>query len=304
MREDVRKILTAQSAKPTAREVVSAFLERMPLGERGEPLLREFYWVLSDKPDPEGHMMILPGYCYNIMDKLHRTLCKSLPSFKETVIYADQAQLAQVKSHEEAKQFLKLDWYRFGKLLSLPMRVLRFLDLEMDDLLEREGLSNLKPEEEKLVEQILGSTWLKEKGVELESCELAKTLPPMLFTKQIQQVCERQEAWSQVAYQWGPEAMSELNRGMADGLVEFMDEGGELVGKTGRTNNYVFFLIAWPEIKEMLERKPLPYRTEVFDWLAPFREVNLVCIPTIENFYDFCEDIGLKFAGRTPKKPK
>jgi len=150
---------------------------------------------------------------------------------------------------------------------------------------------------------MLGSQWLEKKGVSLAdlpsgdlSATLVKTFMGNAPDRNLQQI------WSQVAFQWGPDAMSEFNRGIADGIEGFMDENGELAGETTRSNNYGFFLLLWPEIKEMLERDPLPNRTEVFQWVSRFDEAGLVSIPDIDNFHDFCESIGLKFAGRSPQK--
>jgi hypothetical protein len=36
----------------------------------------------------------------------------------------------------------------------------------------------------------------------------------------------------------------------------------------------------------------------VFEWITPFHEAGLICIPNIDYFRNFCESIGLKFAGR------
>jgi hypothetical protein len=66
VRDDVRKILTEQPAKPTAREVLWSVIEAMPLGERLDPLQKELIWVFGGKQKPEEHEFILPAYCYDI----------------------------------------------------------------------------------------------------------------------------------------------------------------------------------------------------------------------------------------------
>jgi hypothetical protein len=303
MREDVRKNLMEQSRKATAREVLWPLIQSMPLGERGEPIQKEMLWVLMGKQKPEEHEFILPTYCYNIFEKFARTIFQEFPLLSENVVCEDPSKLAQVKTYEEAKQFLKLDWYRFGKVIGIPVRLVRFFDLEIEKQVKHDGLWELEPDKEKDVVAMLGSQWLEKKGVSLAdlpsgdlSATLVKTFMGNAPDRNLQQI------WSQVAFQWGPDAMSEFNRGIADGIEGFMDENGELAGETTRSNNYGFFLLLWPEIKEMLERDPLPNRTEVFQWVSRFDEAGLVSIPDIDNFHDFCESIGLKFAGRSPQK--
>lgn len=284
-----------------------AFVGRMSLLKRGEPVCRALFWVVRGKLEPEAHSKVLPDYCYKIFEKLRVTLFKAYPSFEKTVSCTDQAGLAQVMCYEEVKQFVWVDWYQFGKVVSLPVRAARLFELELDKVLEKEGLLNLSVEDEKFVEQFLGVRSLKD-GLEgfrqLEADKIGGNSVLQLVRCGIEAALGQESMWSKVAYQWGPEAMPEFKRGVADGLKEFMDGDGQLVGQTTRTWNYIFFLLAWPEIQEMLERPARPNRTEVFGWLRPYQDAGLTSIPTVENFHDFCEDIGLKFAGRPAKKAK
>jgi hypothetical protein len=303
MREDVRKILAKQTPKPTAREVLWPLFQKMPLGERGEPVLKELLWVIQGRPNPDTHEFILPEYCYHIFDKLRVTVFQAFPALNETVVCHDPNKLAQVKTYGEAKQYLMLDWYRFGKPIGITLRLLRYFEFEIENHAKNEGLWELEPSQEHDAVTMLGSQWLEKSGVSvanLPTGDVAATLIQMFAATAPDQ--NIQQIWGQVARQWGPEAMAEFNRGIADGIKEFMDENGNLAEST-RTNNYAFFLILWPEIKGMLERNPLPNRTEVFEWLTPLHETGMISIPTIDNFRDFCEAIGLKFAGRTPQKP-
>jgi hypothetical protein len=59
MRDDVRKILTKQPAKPTARDVLWPLIESMPLGERLDPLQKELIWAFGGKQKPEEREFIL-----------------------------------------------------------------------------------------------------------------------------------------------------------------------------------------------------------------------------------------------------
>jgi hypothetical protein len=303
MREDVRKILTEQSAKPTAREVLWPLIEAMPLGDRLDPLLKEVTWVLMGKQNPEEHEFILPAYCYDIFEKSLHTVFQAFPKLSETVICPDPSKLANVKSYEEAKQFVELDWFRLGKAIGILMRMIRFLNLEIEDKLKEDGLWDLNPARENDMITMIGLAWLEKKSIQLANLtggDLSATLANNF--KGIAPNLNFQEIWSNIAFQFGPEAMAELNRGIVDGIKGFLDTSGELAGESTATSNHCFFLILWPEIKEMLERDQLPYRPEVFEWITPFHEAGFVCIPNIGYFNNFCESIGLKFAGRPPKK--
>lgn len=265
--------------------------------------MQELRWVLSGKLNPETHEFILPAYCYKILDKLALTLFQVFPKFGETVFCPDPSKLAHVKSYAEAKQFFDMDWYRFGKLIGVLRRMVRYLELEIEDQVKQDGMWELEPGKEKDVIAIIGSQWLEQKGVPLANLPAGNLVPSLIqaFTSTAPDK-DFQQIWSQVAFQWGPEAMSEFNRGIADGLKGFMDAAGQLVGETTRTENYYFFLMLWPEIKAMLAENPLPTRPEVFERLRSLNQTGFICLPTIDNFNDFCESIGLKFAGRETKK--
>jgi hypothetical protein len=277
----------------------------MPLGDRLDPFLKEVLWVLMGKQKPEEHEFILPAYCYNIFEKALRTIFQAFPMLSETVICPDPSKLANVKTFAEAKQFIQPDWFRVGKLIGILLRMIRFLDLEVEDKVKEDGLWELNHSREKDMVSIIGSEWLERKGVSLANLppgDLSATLVNIF--KGIAPEHNFYEMWSKIAFQFGPEAMAEFNRGVAAGIEGFLDVQGELAGESTATNNYFFFLILWPEIKEMLERDPLPNRPEVFRWITPFHEVGFVCLPNIDYFNNFCESIELKFAGRPPKKPR
>ena len=65
------------------------------------------------------------------------------PKFNETVVCPDPSKLAHVKSFAEAKQFVSLDWYRFGKLIGIPMRLVRYFDLEIENQVKQDGMWQL-----------------------------------------------------------------------------------------------------------------------------------------------------------------
>ena len=281
------------------RELIHDFLGRMSFEDRWKPLAEELQWVLAGSKNPSEHKYILPGYCYEILDVWRRTLFKNLPSLDDTLFIIRNADGKSVKE-------LRIDWRCLGRVIGIAERGLQFFDLEAISLLKADGLLDLKPEKEKMVLKLaFGNRWLKQ--------NLAKLiLRPHRYIKTVVEKCRSLyfrvrilgfSKWGHLAYRTGPEALAEFKAGLAEGQVGFLNNDGQLVGESNRARNYEFMLLAWPEIKEMLARQPLPTRTEVFDWTKPYTNAGLCSFIDIDQFRDFCEDIKLKFAGRTPKKP-
>jgi hypothetical protein len=282
----------------TEQELVRDFLGRMSFEDRWKPVAEEMQWVIGGCKNPAQHKKILPAYCYPILDAYRRTVFKNLPSLDDTIFVVKTADGKSVKQ-------LKIDWRCMGRVISIGERGVRFFDLEAIPILKAEGALNLEPEKEKLVLRFMfGNRWLKQKLAKL-------ILRPHRYVKRIIEKCLNLyfrikilgfSKWGRLAYQAGPEAVAEFKAGLAEGQVGFMDNDGKLVGESNRSSNYQFMLLAWPEIKEMLEKRPLPTKTDVFNWTKPYTKAGLCSFIDIDQFRDFCEDIKLKFAGRTPKK--
>src|ERR1700693_2739952 len=101
MRDDVRKNLNEQRVKPTAREILLPLFEAKPILERFEPMYHELLWVLLGKQNPQEHKFTLPAYCYNIFDKVARTIFEGFPPLHDTIYCPDPSKLAGVKTVEE-----------------------------------------------------------------------------------------------------------------------------------------------------------------------------------------------------------
>jgi hypothetical protein len=287
-----------QAAEPPARGLLLALADRMPFGERGERLAIEFFRVQTAKgpwDDPA-----LPNCCYKIFAKLHKTVFASIPLLDEIVYCPDPSKLTRVKSWEEAKKYIRFDWYRLGKVIGIPIRGVRFFEQELDTDLQKHGLSELNARELVFVRRVIGKKWLKEKLLWAET--ISEAIAPDSGKSAAAYYMDGERSWEKVAYQWGIEAMSEFKRGIADGIKDLLDENGELKGASTAFHNYAFFMILWPEINDFLSRDLMPTRTEVFKWIQPFHSAGLVNFPTIEYFRNFCESIELKFIGRTPNK--
>jgi hypothetical protein len=90
------------------------------------------------------------------------------------------------------------------------------------------------------------------------------------------------------AYYWSPAAMTEYNEGYAEGWTAFLDENGQLTGETSRSETYAFLLLAWPEIKAMLEANPRKTLSDLHEWLLPFMRVGASPYLDIEQLRDVC----------------
>jgi hypothetical protein len=282
----------------TDQELIQHFLGRKAFEDRWKPVAEEMQWVIGGCKNLDQHKRILPDYCYPILDACRRTVFKNFPSIEDTIFV--------LKNPDGTVKKLRIDWRCMGRAISIGERGLRFFDLEAIPLLKADGILDLKPEKEEMVLRMMfGNRWLKQKLAKL-------ILRPHRYIKTLVEKCRNLyfrikilgfSKWGHLAYREGPEAVAEFKAGLAEGQVGFLDNDAKLVGESSRSSNYLFMLLAWPEIKEMLERKPLPTRTDVFDWTKPYTKAGLCSFIDIDQFRDFCEDIKLKFAGRTQKSP-
>jgi hypothetical protein len=269
------------------------FFRTMPLIQRGQPLMDEMIRVLSGREDAGGHEQILPNYCQNIFDVFQKTFFKSFPMLSETVLVTDQARLTSAKTVEEPKKGIRVEWKNIGIAFGIMLRCVRFGDLEAEKGLERDGLGELSPAENKEIFMIVfGEKWLEE-----NEAKIATQNPVVFFTGLLQQFVEAhiakisggQTNLSLAAYQWSPAAVAEFLDGMAEGMNGFMDGDGRLSGESGRAGIYSFLLIAWPEIKDMIESNPRTTLRDLHEWLKPFMRRDMIANIDIEALRDVCE---------------
>lgn len=93
---------------------------------------------------------------------------------------------------------------------------------------------------------------------------------------------------TQWAYLWSPEAMPEFYTGMVEGMRGLLDENDRLVGESPRANVYNFLLLAWPEIKEMLDSNPRKTITDLHDWMMPYMRIGVVNLVDLDYLRDVC----------------
>lgn len=271
--------------------------------ERMTPVDSEWKWYVAQDYQPVAHNKYLPDYCYNIFEKFGRTLLKAFPKFSDTItVIGDIKQMALWKTIEEVKRNVRIDWLRMGSVVGIGKRGQRYVEMEAEGNLKREGLLDFVPEKG---EAGLGLIFEKSKlptnqegsGVQGVGRILEQQLKEDTAS-QFEIMTGKEEYFRQVAYLWGPEALADFNKAMARGLKRFLDEDGEMVGKSVRANIYEFLLIAWPEIKEMLEAKPRKTVRDLHRWMLPFMRHGMTSLIDVETLRDVCGPlpggIGLK----------
>jgi hypothetical protein len=283
----------AAKQKAADRKIVEAFLRRMPVMERLAPVNSELTWHLTKEANPVTHEKCLPDYCYNIFEKIRRTMFKVLPDFSDTIaITGDGKALADCKTIEDVKRVVRINWLCMGAVFGMGIRGKRFVEMEIESALKREGVWGLVPKngsagmalvfDQSRLEKMAKEGGIKDVGRGLEQILKEDTVP------HIEKLTGQTEYIAQLAYLWGSDALADYNKGLAAGLNEFLDEEGQPVGENVRKNIYEFLLLAWPEIKEMLESKPRKTMTDLHKWMLPFMRDGMCSLINVETLRDVC----------------
>jgi hypothetical protein len=255
---------------------------------------------------------LLPDYCYNIFAIYRRTYFKAIPTVGESVSVTDKEKLMACKSVEEAKQFVKIKFRHLGKAVGVTIRGVRFFDLEAERHLEKEGLLSLPADEVAEVnELVFGRHYWRPVKAFFKSQKIGHG------TKRIRKYFSTlflagtgvSPNFQELAYQWGPEAMIEFQAGLAEGMAGVLDENGRLAGESLRANIYNFLLLAWPEIKEMLESNPRKTITHLHNWMTPFMRLGVVNYVDLDYLRDVCappsqSGIGLQLRPMSSRPPR
>jgi hypothetical protein len=275
------------------RKIVEEFLRRIPVTERLASVNSELTWYLTQAANPAPHEKCLPDYCYNIFEKLKRTLYKALPNFSDIITpTGDSKALAACKTIEDVKPVVRIDWTRMGAVIGMGIRGKRFVEMEAENKLKREGVWGVAPKngasdlalvfDRSRLEKMSKAGGIQDVGRGLEQILKDDT------TKFIEKLPGLIEYFGQLAYLWGSGALADFNKGVAAGLNGFLDEDGEPVGESVRANIYWFLLLAWPEIKEMLESKPRKTMADLHKWMLPFMRDGMCSLINVETLRDVC----------------
>ena len=293
----------AAKQKAADKQIVEALFRRMPVTKRQASVHTELTWYLTQAVNPAAHEKRLPDYCYNIFEKIRRTFFKALPKFSDTItLTGDSKALKGCKTIEDAKKVVSIDWKRLGIILGIGIRSKRFVEMEVENTLKREGVWGLAPKngasgmalvfDPARLKKMAKDGGIQDVGHGLEQILKENAAP------HIGNMRGRIETLVQLAYQWGSGALASLNEGMAIGLKEFLDEEGQPVVESVRENVYEFLLLAWPEIEEMLESNPRKTVTDLHAWMRPFMRDGMCALIDVETLRDVCAPmpggIGLK----------
>jgi hypothetical protein len=301
--DDAEAERAAAKQKAADKKIVEALFRQIPVTERLASVHSELTWYLTQEANPVAHEKCLPDYCYNIFEKLKRTCFKALPKFSDTIVLiGDPEALAACKTIEDAKRVVRIDWVRLGTMIGFAIRGKRFVEMEAENVLKREGVWGLVPKNGASgMALVFDPSRLKKMAQGGGIQDVGRGLQQILKENaepHIGNMRGRIETLAQLAYQWGPEALAKLNKGVAIGLKEFLDEEGRPVCESVRENVYEFLLLAWPEIKGMLESNPRKTVTDLHAWMLPFMREGMCTLIDVETLRDVCAPmpggIGLK----------
>jgi hypothetical protein len=274
------------------RQTVREFFYAKPMLERGKPLFEELLWVLSGRPDEQRHVKILPDCCYNIFDALRKTFFKNFPAVTDIIYVRDQAGLAGAKTIEAAKKVVQMDWKNMGRICGIAARCFRFAELEAENGMDGDGFDHYAPDKlEQLFAMIFGKQWVEENAAKIATEKPGHIFAAMLkqfIAEWVAKAKEKQTEFESVAYGWSPSAFIEFNEGFTRGLISFLDENAFLTGESNRSETYSFLLLAWPEIKAMLEASPQKTVTDLHEWMLPFMRVGVSTYLDIDKLRDIC----------------
>jgi hypothetical protein len=299
--EDAEAEARAAKQKVADKKVVRDFLQRMPVTERLATWQSEFTWYLGKEHNPEAHEMRLPDYCYHIFEKLRQVTFKVLPKF-DHVITGDLEALKACKTVAEAKKVISIDWVRIGIVLGIGLRGKRFVEMEAQDTLKREGVWGLVPKngtadlalvfDRSRLEKMAKDGGIQDMGRGLEQILKENT------AAHLEKIPAMIEDMLKQAYAWSPKALADLIKGMEIGLNRFLNDEGNLVEEPLRENIYEFLLLAWPEIKGLLEAKPRKTITDLHQWMQPFMRQDMCNRVALDYLRNVCgplpKGIGLK----------
>ncbi len=262
-------------------EAVKALFRRKSLVERLSPVMTELLLNINCGKKSGRPEKTLPDYCYNIFKALRKAQFRILPEL---------ARLASDGSDT--------DWEALGKVMGAGLRCFRFGELEMDAVLNQEGLPG--PQKSELLKTLSAIPGF----AELSRHSVAPSAGPTnTFVKGSEELWAAFLTVSQSAYQSGCGHLGQVGGAFQKGMEGFLDDEGRCVVEHPRDNIYWFLLLVWPEIQEMQRAQPPVTRKDFAEWLQPFAQAGFVSIRDFDQLLDVCDDIGLKFKGRgAPKK--
>lgn len=244
-------------SQSTCGDPVGELFARKSIFERLQPIMSELLRSIRGQQSSDISEAPLPAYCYNILKIFRKTYLKILPEPDRCVL----------------REPGQTDWDALGRMLGLGLHCLSFVALDLKVIIDRQ---KLLPEERARLATM----------IEAIANENAKNVLWEAFT-----------ASNKAANACGAETVARLTNALQKGRKGFIDGNGQFVGESSRANLYWFLLLIWPEIRELQGRRPPITRVYFYDWLQPYADCGLVCVPHFAHLVDVCETIDLKFKG-------
>jgi hypothetical protein len=218
----------------------------------------------------------LPEWAHRIADELTCTVFKGI------------VQLAPAGKKHEARTS--------GQLIGLHIRLWLFYSREMMQVLEREGLTELKPEQQKTLETLAGwelacAAASKQAGRPIQTKGLLLkfyTRRGYQFVIHTVKVCGGLVIY---ALKQPVTDVLEFLSGIPEGFKCFLDTEGGLAKRGQRTEIFFTLLMYWPEIEEIRQAQPPRTRRFLLQWLEAQEAKRLVESERI--FLEICDDISL-----------
>ena len=215
--------------------------------ERAASWQSEFNWYLTKEANPVAHERCLPDYCYHIFEKIRQVTFKAMPKFDDMIaITSGLDALKACKTIEEIKKVTRIDWVRMGIILGIGKRAVRFVEMEAENTLKREGVWGLAPKngvadlalvfDRSRLEKMANADGIKDVGRGLEQILMENT---SVYLEKIPSMIDNMV---KLAYLWSPDALADLHKGMAIGMNEFLGADGQLVGESVPAEYLRFFV--------------------------------------------------------------
>ena len=180
-----------------------------------------------------------PGWAKNICGKLRRTILKSVLKLRQ-------------------KSKTEINWRNYGRCIGIMERYLVFLNRDVPQILEKEGLNNLGAEEWERLQPRLGEETAREYYLKVlerpaDDPTPLNELAELVMQKNVSHLeALKKLAFQHIAYQ-SAKIGNLFLKGMSEGFTAFLNEDGEFAGDDRRADIHLE-LLAWQYDIEKMRR--------------------------------------------------
>ena len=230
--------------------------------------------------NPELSLTPLPKWGVKTLERLRKTVMRPVLKLKPT---------------------LNSNCQDYGKILGILERQIAFLQVDIWEILQAEGLDKITDDEWEKIQPAAQTRahiiWLLKRPVSDE--EKTNDLANEVYVRKIENLEEmRKNGFAFMAHR-GAKDRAKFLKGLGQGYNAFMDVSGKLCGDRGRTEIYSKLLSSQFEIEKM--RRMLPPRNDddLYDHLAPWFKFPFSDRDQSKAWLrDVCDDISLCMTGK------